>query len=287
SGSSAAIATGTSSTEAPEPDEQDISELPNIPLLRLLRKDDHPNHIHAPDRLPERTHPGNDGSTQPTHTLAKSRIRTYHTSCSTFLDLVDDPHPADWQGKQRLRLRAGTRKLGPPLRDASGLIRMPDPDLNVALEEMYQVPPIAYWPEAQDLLQANEHIDAVYKLMNPPTHLGNVEGTADERSLIYVTGGCDQPKALIFVGFDPSINLVGVKQWGGLSKKQKVVGEGPHVDGRATGCNSPSGSGGGQEGEEWQEGGAYIDVYEAHRTVSIDVKGKGEEFTGISRTVVH
>ncbi|KAH6712854.1 hypothetical protein BKA61DRAFT_62668 [Leptodontidium sp. MPI-SDFR-AT-0119] len=287
SSSSAAITASTSSTAAPDPDEQDISELPNIPLLRLLRKDDHPHHINAPDRRPERTHPGNDGSTQPTHTLAKSRIRTYHTSCSTFLDLVDDPHPADWQGKQRLRLRAGTRKLGPPLRDASGLIRGPNPDLNVALEEMYKVPPIAYWPKAQDLLQPNEHIDAVYKLMNPPTHLGNVEGTADERSFIYVTGGCDQPKALIFVGFDPSINLAGVKQWGGISKKHKGVGEGPHINGRATGCNSSSGSGGFQEGDEWQEGGAYVDVGEAHRTVSIDFKGKGREATGISGPVVH
>ena len=41
----------------------------------------------------------------PTFTLAKSRIRTYHTSYSTFLDLVDDPLPTDWQGRQRLRLR--------------------------------------------------------------------------------------------------------------------------------------------------------------------------------------
>ena len=75
---------------------------------------------------------------------------------------------------------------------------------------MYRVPPISYWPKAQNLLEPDEHVEATYKLLNPPSHLGNVEGTADERSLVYVTGGCDQPKALIFGGFDPLINLAGV-----------------------------------------------------------------------------
>ncbi|KAL2071325.1 hypothetical protein VTL71DRAFT_12560 [Oculimacula yallundae] len=266
------------------PDIQDTSRFPDEPITKMIRKDDNPHHMHAPERLPERTHPGNDGSTQPTHTLAKSRIRTYHTSCNTFLDLVDDPHPDDWRGEQRLRLRAGSRKLGPPLRDTTGLIRKPDHNINIALEEMYKVPPISYWPKAQDLLQPNEHDDEIYKLMNPPSHLGNVEGTMDERSLVYLTGAYGQPQALIFVGFDPSINLVGVKQWGGLSKKQKGVGEGPHVDGRATGCSSHSASLGWEEGEERMLGG---DVDEAHRTVSIDAKGKGKAVSGSNEYMRH
>ncbi|KAH7418782.1 hypothetical protein BKA64DRAFT_208162 [Cadophora sp. MPI-SDFR-AT-0126] len=292
--SSVADTTSTAETAASEPDddEQDISELPNIPLLRLLRKDDHPHHIIAPNRRPERTHPGNDGSTQLTHTLAKSRIRTYFTSCSTYLDLIDDPHPNDWEGKQRLRLRVGTRKLGPLLRDpVTGLIRGPNSDLNIALREMYRVLPIAYWPEAQNILEPDEHIDAIYRLMNPPSHLGNVEGTADERSLVYVTGGCDQPQALIFVGFDPSIKLAGVKQWSGRSKlssnKQKGVGEGPHVDSRVSGFNSPSASMEWTEGMQGQQEGVYVDVSEAHRTVSIDVKGKGKAIPGFSGPIVH
>ncbi|KAK0102436.1 hypothetical protein ONS95_006055 [Cadophora gregata] len=291
SSSSTAAPTGVEPT-ATESDEQDVSDLPNIPLLRLLQKDDHPHHMNAPNRRPERTHPGNDGSTYPTHTLAKSRIRAYFTPCSTHLDLVDDPHPDDWQGKQRLRLRAGTRRIGPVLRDpVTNLIRRPHPDLNIALGEMYRVPPITYWPKAQKLHEPDEHIDAIYRLMNPPSHLGNVEGTADERSLVYVTGGCDQPQALIFVGFDPSIKLAGVKQWGGLSesstKKQKGVGEGPHIDGRATGHHAPSDSVHWIEGLEGQQEGTYVDVYEADRTVSIDVKGKGKAVAGPSRPTVH
>ena len=99
----------------------DLASLPDDPLLRLLRPDDNPHHMRPPPRLPQNTHPGNDGSHKPTFTLAKSRIRHYHTSANTYLDLVDDPDPTDWQGTQRLRLRAGSRKLGPPLTHHSGV----------------------------------------------------------------------------------------------------------------------------------------------------------------------
>lgn len=276
SSSTSAATISTTAASEPEPDETNISTHPQTQLSRLLTKDDHYNHINAPDRIPERTHPGNDGSQQPTPTLAKCRIRTYHTSCSTYLDLVDDPLPEDWQGKQRLRFRAGTRKLGPPLLDTKCLIRKPDPDLNIALREMYHVPPITYWPPAQNPSDPDEHIDAIYRLLNPPTHLGEADGIFDERSMVYATGRRDRPRALIFVGFDPSIRLAGVKQWGGLCKKGKGVGEGPHVDGRAAGYDDGCASDVG-----WQlEGGVYVDVGEADRTVGIDRKGKGKEKVG-------
>lgn len=261
--------TSTSNTSAsPLSEELDTSDLPDVPLLRLLQKDDHPHHIKPPPRLPQNTHPGNDGSTQPTHTLAKSRIRTYHTSCSTFLDLVDDPLPIDWQGRQRLRLRAGSRTLGPPLLDSHGLLRPSSSNLNTALAEMFRVPEITYWPPAQDPdpAHADEHVNAIYRLMNPPSHLGNVEGTADERSMVYVTGGCDVPQALIFIAFDPAIKLAGLKRWGGLWRKG--VGEGPHIDGRAAGH---------LDEEMGVREETYIDVAEQDRTVTIDKKGKGRE----------
>jgi hypothetical protein len=95
---------------------------PITPVASRLRNSGCPNDTQNP-------HPGNDGSSQPTITRAKLRIRTYHTSCSTFLDLVDESLPTDWQGKQRLRLRAGSRSLGPPLvytdKDRQRLIRAP------------------------------------------------------------------------------------------------------------------------------------------------------------------
>jgi hypothetical protein len=264
-------ATSSSESSSPSSDTSSIAStstsvhsqedaLPDVPLLRLLAKDDHPHHIEAPARIPENTHPGNDGSTQPTFTLAKSRIRTYYTSCSTFLDLVDDPLP-DWQGTQRLRLRAGTRRLGPPLLDSNRLLRSPPADLEIALAEMYIVPEISFWPPPQDPNPENrdEEIEKIYRLLNPPSHLGNVKGMADERSLVYVTGGESEPQALIFVGFDPAIKLEGLKKWGGLCKKRDK--------GYGFGFES------GNENEKRKDKSVYVDVGEADRTVSIDREG--------------
>ena len=93
----------SSTTNAPSTNTSSL--LPGFPatsLLRLMKRYDHAHYIDAPLRLPQNTHPGDDGSTQPTFTLAKLRIRTYHPACSTFMDLVDDPLPTNWQGKQRL-----------------------------------------------------------------------------------------------------------------------------------------------------------------------------------------
>lgn len=207
-----------------------LSELPNEKLVRLLTKDDNPHHIIPPPRLPQYTHPGDDGSSLPI--LARTPVQYYHTSANSFFDLVDDPLPTDWQGKQRLRLRAGSRKLGPVLRDPAtnldhGLIRPASDDLSIALEELYRESPITYWPRDSDSQE-------LYSLLNPLR--GNVLGTADERSLVYVTGGCHAPQAIVFVSFDPAIRLAGLKVWGG--GKTKGVGEGPHVDGRATGPQS-------------------------------------------------
>jgi hypothetical protein len=254
SGSSSSSATFAGSQDPTFVDSSanSVGPLPNVPLLRVLAEDDHPHYIEPPARLPENTHPGNDRSTQPTFTLTKSPIRTYHISCSTFLDLVDDPDPDDWQGTQRLRLRAGSRRLGPPLLDYNRLLRSPSDDLSTALAEMYIVPEISFWPPAQHPIFANrdKDIDKIYRLLNPPSHLGNVEGMADERSLVYVTGGEDKPQALIFIGFDPAIKLEGLTKWGGL-------------------CGDEEGEGKGK-GKS-----VYVDVGEVDRTVS-DRKGKGK-----------
>jgi hypothetical protein len=218
------------------------SGVSNSQLLRLIKKNNNPHYLEAPPRLPQQTHPGDDGSAQRTFTLAKTRIRTYHPGCSTFLDLVDDPVPTDYYGTQRLRLRGGSRRLGPLLKDENDLLRPPSNDLKTAIKELYVVKDVEYWPRTQssdneESLGNKLDNDQIYKLLNPPTHLGCVEGTADDRSLVYVTGAKDKPRALIFVGFDAATRLKGLRRYGHVDKKKQGVGEGPHVDGRATACN--------------------------------------------------
>jgi len=254
------------STAQSKSTQHDLSAFPEDCTLPLLGPDNNPNYIRAPPRLPRNTHPANDGSSQSTLTLAKTRLRYYYTSACTFLDLVDDPLLKDWRGKQRLRLRAGSRRLGPILRHPAeppeiGLIRSPSGDLSKDLKELYIDSPITYWPPAQDPENPNPSLDSIYELLNPPTHLGNVEGTADERSIVYITGGNNTPSAIIFISFDPAIKLMGIRNWGGTTRKGE--GEGLHIDGRAT---------------------RYVDVGEGDRVVSVERtqsngKGKGKRTT--------
>ncbi|KAH8591883.1 hypothetical protein B0O99DRAFT_518761 [Bisporella sp. PMI_857] len=272
SSTSATLVTSSSLVSSgPSKVPHDRASLPNDPLIKLLQPEDNPFYMPPPPRYAQNIHRGQDGSSRPTVTLAKCRVRHYHTSAMTYFDLVDDPLPEDLCCTQRLRLRAGSRKLGPPLvhplnpgEEGLGLLRKPPDDVDVAIQEMYQEQQIQYWPPALDPKESNNDWDAVYRLLNPSTHLGNVEGVMDERSLVYATGGCNAPRALIFIGFDPSIKLAGLKTWSRM--KENCVGEGPHIDDRASGRS---------ERGEFED--QYIDVDEINRTVVIDSKGKGKE----------
>ncbi|KUJ16320.1 uncharacterized protein LY89DRAFT_719065 [Mollisia scopiformis] len=124
----------------------------------------------------------------PDPTLTKCRLRTYHPAASTFLDLVDDPTGHEWQGAQRFKLRAGTRKA------STKLIQEPS-DLRAALQEIHSVPPITDWPAAQYVNDTDQQLDAIYQLMNPPSHLGNVELWNNDRTTLWEGGahGSDAP----------------------------------------------------------------------------------------------
>lgn len=262
---------------------RNLSSFPDEPILRLLGPDDNPHHMQPPSRLPQYIHPESDSSSQSSFTLTDSPLRYYDTSSSTFLDLVNDPHP-DAQNTQRVRLRAIARKHAPPLLHPpshykqKGMSREPSSDLSIALKEIYVDQPIQYWPPVHDPLHPDgEDVDAWYRLLNPPTHLGNVEGTSNERSLVYVTGGYEKPQAIVFVGFDPAMRMVGLKRWGGIKKSmcQKRVGIGSH-NVRTARSGSPEG--------ELQA--LSPDVDEADRTMGIKRAGNDEEKTNHGQAVL-
>lgn len=178
-------------------------------------------------RCPFNTHTGDDASTALMFTLSKCFIRSYHPSSQTFLDLVDDSESgASPDPVRRLRLRAGCRKLraaeaimaDPVARDRS------QPHLRRAarLYESGARNQITFWPPAARSPDA-AHLNAalleeLHSVVNPPGHLGAVKGAWDERSLVYSAGsgpGRDGGmQALVFVSFDPSIRLSGLKEWG-------------------------------------------------------------------------
>lgn len=232
----ASIASAASSPKFPI---HDLSAFPDEPILRLLGPEDNPHHMQPRPRLPQYTHPESNNTGPSIFTLTDSPVRYYYTSASSFLDLVNDPCP-NVTTTQRLRLRIASRKARPPPLHpslpsiAASVPQEPSSDLSIALKETYIDQPAQFWPPAQDYLHPNEEVDALYNLLNPSSYLGNVEGTADERSLVYATGGHGKPQALVFVGFDPAIKLAGLKRWTSIKDGmcQKGIGEGPQIDGR-------------------------------------------------------
>lgn len=194
----------------------ELAALTNDPLALTITSSDNPHWLTPQRRLARNVHPGDDGLL----VFFRTPLRYYNLSASAFLDLVDDRPPCS-QDTQRLRLRVGSRKLGPPARDENGILMQykrdrQTRDMTEDLCESYTELPVVFWPPEQDPCEPfDEALDMIYKLLNPPTHVGNVEGTADERSLVYLTGSKDMPRAILLVNFDPAITLRGLQKFRG------------------------------------------------------------------------
>lgn len=258
------MAEATSSSQATH----NLSHLPEGPLKNLLQSSDHPLYIHPPPRLPKFTHPSNEFSSS--YTLANSPLKTYHPSCFTFLDLVNDPLAEDWTQKQRLRLRVGGRREAHTLYDATtGFYREASNDLGVALKELYTDEEIKFWPPAE----WGGKLDG---LLNAESGSGygtsGVEGCGDERAMVFVTGGKEGRKKIVFVGFDAGVRLEGLMAWEGVEKEEGVKIEETVLDRKGKGKEKSFGSGDALDGVEsraigagkakwaWKERAFYRDI---------------------------
>lgn len=181
-------------------------------------------------RDPYNTHPGDDASTALLFTLSKCFIRSYHAPSQTFVDLVDNPFPHD-PDSPRLQLRAGSRDLRP---DSEIPRHSPAFDLHLAhaerIRHLYKedgANKILFWPPACD--EADEvradpgALDQLNRVVNPPSHVGNVKGAWDDRSFVYSTGNNpDGVQALVFISFDPGMKLQGLRRWGDHEQESLV-----------------------------------------------------------------
>jgi len=185
--------------------------LPDEPILRLLRSDDHPYYFPPPLRFPEDVHPDNPDLLP---RISDVPLQYYSTSATTFVDLFN----STTEGKQGLWLRVQSRQPRTPLYypnyPKAGLLYPLLSDLLIAIKEMYQER-ICEWPPIHDQSKLSRDLDAIYKRLNPPNYLGVVNGTADERSIVYMTGSGenDNPRAAVIMSFDPAIKLLGLKGW--------------------------------------------------------------------------
>ncbi|KAK3501769.1 hypothetical protein B0T13DRAFT_446858 [Neurospora crassa] len=176
-----------------------------------------------PPRDPRDVHPGDDSCKGPVFLRNKCPILSYHPSCQTFLDLVDDPSPSN-PGKQRIRIRGGTRhRRRPEEIDDWSRCSKAKSSSSVAethFEEVYKMykheEPIS-WPPNQDLESPNPALAQLYEILSPPNYMGEITGDWDERSFVYAAGasGGSKQKALVFISFDPSISLAGTLPYPG------------------------------------------------------------------------
>ncbi|KAK1749948.1 hypothetical protein QBC47DRAFT_407438 [Echria macrotheca] len=181
-----------------------------------LCKTNEPDFVTAPPRKPQFVHAGDDNSTALMATLTKTPVRLYHSSCQTFLDLVDDPSPSE-PHKQRIRLRGGSRRPWTPdeveqrKRAVVEPRHQPQDTFDQQIADLYKHEDVVCWPPEQDPSRPNDALDQIYAVLNPPNHSGNITGAWDERSLVYAVEGTKGFRAIVFVSWDPKIYLEGTK----------------------------------------------------------------------------
>jgi hypothetical protein len=164
-------------------------------------------------RNPHLVHPGDDSASDLTFTLSKCPIRSYHPSCQTFLDLIDDSTSFE-PNDQRIRIRGGSRRRLTPRELEQRKCTKPAPTSDhqdTFLEQiasLYQSEPVVFWPPDLNSSSTDPALADLYAILNPPGHVGNLHGSWDDRSLIYATGG--KAKALVFISWDPFIRLAGI-----------------------------------------------------------------------------
>lgn len=193
-------------------------------------------------RDPYNTHKGDDASTALLFTLSKCFIRSYYPSSQTFIDLVNNPHSCEPESP-RLQLRAGSRELRPfteiPQFSPAYDSHLPHMERIEHLYKQNGANKVVFWPPASH--EANEvcadvgALDQLNKVLNPPSHLGSIKGTWDDRSFVYSTGSNpDGVQALVFLSFDSGIRLHGLEKWGQEQQNEEYVSQQPFASTNAT-----------------------------------------------------
>lgn len=194
-------------------------QLPDEPLTKTLDSSSKPNYDRSRKRVCRYYHteyePQSESSQRRDFILAKTKYRTYNLSASTYVDLVNDPHPesGDLVPRDRLRLRTVSRKRKCPINEETGLLfrrelNEEDGRPMEYSEERYASRGIHMWPADDAPRELNE-------LLCPSKRAGKVHAMADERSLLYSVhkdGLEDGKQAIILVNFDPMLRLPGLQR---------------------------------------------------------------------------
>ncbi|KAL4784735.1 hypothetical protein BJX76DRAFT_204564 [Aspergillus varians] len=218
--------------------------LPDEPLTKTIDAFCKPNYQQPGMRLRRNYHAEYEEGIEPKprhdFILAKTKFRTYNISASGYFDLVNDPLPkvrgGDLVPRDRMRIRVVSRKRKSPIDEEGiqvkpGLLFKPelsesDGTLVENSEEHFETRGVHLWPPDDAPPELNH-------LLCPSKRTGQVRALADDRSIVYSVNqdGLDSGnQALIFINFDPSLRLPGLKRLnfgthlGAPEKTQPAVG---------------------------------------------------------------
>lgn len=192
----------------------------NDPLTKTLDDSSKPNYEPAKKRLRRYCHPEYPAtSTSQDFILAKTKFRAYSPSCSSFVDLVNDPAPRPGTSRllDRLRLRIASRTQKSPLIEdpeepAHFLLRPQELDENdVPLngsEDDFHPTDIHVWPP-------DDAPTELFDLLCPGGRTGQVDTVADDTSIVYITAPSSSipngERAVVLINFDPTWGRRGLK----------------------------------------------------------------------------
>jgi hypothetical protein len=214
------------------------------PILRIMHRSDKPNWQLPEDRPNSTVHPGDGAPAIAGHSgqefiLAKTKLRWYnpHAGAGTWIDLVDDPIE-DFEMRQRLRIRVGSRTLQ-PIRTKDGILETKETTQKFkkgiekrqkreVVDDQYTLSEVKMWPSL-DTTEGLAACDALNEQAD------DVQAAADERSIVYMTGSDPLKRMVVFISFDKYINFGAQNRQG-----EAGVGESAAIVGRAAGVGSKS-----------------------------------------------
>ncbi|KAL2264690.1 hypothetical protein VTJ83DRAFT_7200 [Remersonia thermophila] len=165
-----------------------------------------------PPRNPCLVQPGDTTLSMPLP-VSRCLVRSYHWDCQAYVDLVDVSESFDPKD-QRLCIRGGSRRPRHPGTQADRRTARREDDgcdsLMQHIDNLHKSRTGIFWPPKPDPFHPDPALADLYRVLNPPGHLGKPVGTWDDRSLVYSAGKSkDGLHALVFLSFDPAIHLPG------------------------------------------------------------------------------
>lgn len=152
--------------------------------------------------LPRTTlHLEDNSSTTPHYGISQCFVRSYFSTCNSFVDLVNDTLRHNGQ-EQSLRLRVMTK--------------LPGGDNQTV-----------FWPPRYDPSNPDQRLNELHRTLNPPGFTGSLSWGVDADSFVYgmKVDAHNGQRAIIYVGFDPTVKLHGLKAFNGTSTGRKAKDE--------------------------------------------------------------